>query len=199
MRRCITSQKAYLGKGIISRNCSYAHPKKTINVEALTLNSTQQEIADAFRPHFEQSPVLLKGANVDCDAIESWKSFDYLQTTVGEDTPCFVEIGTYANPDVERPEITFGDYIQYMRMFQEQYGDGRGETTASDDETDFNGPNSEELVYLAQNDLFPPLRNDFQIPEFCRDSSFNIGHGQLYSTMFWFGPRYENFNTPLFE
>jgi len=94
-----------------------------------------------------------------------------------------VEIGgSYSNPNMERPEITFGDYIQYMTMFQERYGEegiGREE-----DE-----PNSEELVYLAQNDLLSPLYKDFELPQLCRDPSFNVGNGSLYSTMLWFGPR----------
>lgn len=162
----------------------YTHERTLIHTEQLSSKSSQQDIADALRPHFDQqSPVLLKFPNSDCDAVRCWKSLDYLRMTVGDDAPCMIEIGgSYSNPNMERPEITFGDYIQYMTIFQEQYGE-EGNGSAE------NEPNSEELVYLAQNDLFSPLHKDFELPQLCRDPSFNVGNGSLYSTMFWFGPR----------
>lgn len=164
----------------------YTHERKLIHTEQLSSKSSQQDIADALRPHFErQSPVLLKWPNIDCDAVRCWKSLDYLRMKVGEDAPCMVEIGgSYSDPNMERPEITFGDYIQYMTMFQERYGEkGNGNENKEEE------PNSEELVYLAQNDLLSPLHKDFELPQLCRDSSFNVGNGSLYSTMLWFGPR----------
>ena len=101
---------------------------------------------------------------------------------MGEDTPCTVEIGgSYSNHDLERPEICFGDYIQYMKLFHEQYGD---DGNANGDVQD-----RKELVYLAQNDLFPSLQKDFEIPNICSDPSLNVGDGNIYSTMLWFGPR----------
>ena len=186
MLRNLTRSSVRLEKSLIHANkivrykCTY--PSQPINTELLSSKSTQTEIANALRPHFEaQSPVLLKSPNVNSDALHSWESLEYLRKTVGDDEPCLVEIGgSYSNSNVERPEIMFGDYIQYMTMFQELYGDG---AVADDD------PKANELVYLAQNDLFSPLHKDFQLPELCSNASFNVGNGSLYSTMLWFGPR----------
>lgn len=162
----------------------YCFESKLIDVQQLCSKSTQREIADAVRPYFiKQYPLLLKWPNIDCDAVRCWKSLDYLRMKVGEDVPCTVEIGgSYSNPDMERPEITFGEYIQYMKLFHEQYGE-EGSRSCE------NEPDAKNLVYLAQNDLFSPLHLDFDVPELCRDPSFQVGNGSLYSTMFWFGPR----------
>lgn len=172
-------------RSLHSAHRCYSQKSKQINVEELSPYSTQVEIANALRPHFEeQYPVLLKGVNVNNDAIENWKSLEYLETTVGEDTSCTVEIGgSYSNSDLERPEICFGDFIQYIKLFQERYENGN--EGASGGEL----PNRKELVYLAQNDLFSSLQKDFELPDLCCDSSLNVGGGSLYSTMFWFGPR----------
>lgn len=167
---------------VVKRQYSFA--SNLIDVKQLSSTSTQQEIADTLRPYFEnQCPVLLKWPNINCDAIRCWKSLDYLRMKVGDDATCMVEIGgSYTHPDVQRPEITFGDYIRYMEIFHEMYGE---EGTRSSD----NEPDPRQLVYLAQNDLFSPLHLDFRVPELCRDPSFKVGNGSLYSTMFWFGPR----------
>ena len=164
-------------------NKYYTHQSKPIIVEEMSSKATQTKIASTLRPHFEnQFPVLLKGVNTDSSATSKWKSLEYLETKVGGDTPCMVEIGgTYSNMGTQRQEISFGDYIQYMNMFQKQYGNL---ATSSGEQ-----PNSKELVYLAQNDLFSPLLKDFQLPKLCRDQSLNVGFGSLYSTMLWFGPR----------
>ena len=66
----------------------YTHERTLIHTEQLSSKSSQQDIADALRPHFErQSPVLLKFPNSDCDAVRCWKSLDYLRMTVGDDAP----------------------------------------------------------------------------------------------------------------
>jgi lysine-specific demethylase 8 len=164
----------------------YSQKTEAIDTVELSPLSTQTEIANVLRPHFEdQKPVLLKGINANHDAITNWKNLDYLIAAVGEDTHCTVEIGgSYSNADMERPDICFGDYIQYMKLFQERY-----ESNADDEKVKVDQPNRKELVYLAQNDLFDPLRKDFTLPSLCSDPSFNVGKGSLYSTMFWFGPR----------
>lgn len=162
----------------------YSFASKLVDVEQLSSKSSQNEIADALRPHFNnQTPVLLKWPNLDCDAIRCWTSMDYLVSKVGEDIPCLVEIGgSYGDPTMERPEITFGGFIQYMNIFHEMYGN---EGNSNSD----NEPNKEELIYLAQNDLFDPLHEDFELPALCRDASYNVGKGHLYNTMIWFGPK----------
>mmetsp|Transcript_8415 Transcript_8415/g.15881 ORF Transcript_8415/g.15881 Transcript_8415/m.15881 type:complete len:302 (+) Transcript_8415:98-1003(+) len=170
---------------ILARRYNHSFESKLIDMKQLCSKSTQQEIADALRPHFEnQYPLLLKWPNIDSDAVRCWKSLDYLRMKVGEDAPCTVEIGgSYTNPDMERPEITFGDYILYMKLFHEQYGE-EGSRRSNENE-----PDAKNLVYLAQNDLFSPLHLDFDVPDLCQDPSFQVGNGRIYSTMFWFGPR----------
>uniref|UniRef100_A0A6S8WSU5 JmjC domain-containing protein n=1 Tax=Chaetoceros debilis TaxID=122233 RepID=A0A6S8WSU5_9STRA len=139
------------------------------------------------------------GTNRDNNNNTNWNNLNYLLQKVGEDTPCQVEVGgSYSNGTTERPEITFGDYIHYITMFHEKYGregeckDTEAEAPLSIDmptATSNSSPSGEELVYLAQNDLFPPLWDDIQIPDLCKDPSHKVGNGSLYSTMFWFGPR----------
>ncbi len=169
----------------------FSGDRKKISVEVLSPTSTQEEVANAVRPYFHrQLPVLLQGLNSisNCRAMESWSSLDYLQSKVGEDTPCFVEVGgSYANSDVQRPEITVGDYILYMKMFQDKY-ERSDEGNSCEDQHSIS-PKQGELVYMAQNDMFPQLWDDFQLPNFCQNPSLKVGKGNLYSTMFWFGPR----------
>jgi lysine-specific demethylase 8 len=131
------------------------------------------------RPYIQnQTPVILRGAasraNAGANAVECWKTWDHFEATVDGDTPCHVEVGgNYAQS--QRCDIRFGDYLSYMRMFEERHG------RCSEDI-----PPSEELVYLAQNDVFEALHKDFSIPDFCTDNS--VGEGRLYSTMIWIGP-----------
>ena len=130
-------------------------------------------ISTALIPYYEsETPVLLKGAVSDAPAMTKWQSWEYFLRTVDSDSPCHAEIGgNYAKS--ERSNIQFGDYIAYLQFFQEQYGRS-GETD----------PPAESLVYLAQNDIFPELHEDYEIPQFCS----KLGAVSLYSTMIWIGP-----------
>ena len=153
----------------------------------------QTDIAQALAPHYKsQTPVVLRSMLYKSDAYYCWKSMEYLKAAVGGDTPVYVEIdGSYADANVEKPEISFGEYIEYMHQFENRYGDGNGaenETKESEQQ-----PPPHEIVYLAQNDLPPALYNDFDIPKLCDDASFarkyEVGEGNLYSCMIWMGPR----------
>ena len=153
----------------------------------------QIAIVQALAPHYKsQTPVVLRSMLSKSDAYYCWRSLDYLQAAVGGDTPVYVEIGgSYADKNADKSEITFGEYIEYMRQFENKYGDGMG--TENERKESEEQPPSHEIVYLAQNDLPSALYNDFDIPKLCDDASFarkyGVGGGNLYSCMFWMGPR----------
>ena len=66
--------------------------------------------------------MLLKGVDLNYDSIQKSKSLEYLQTAIGEDTPCMGRMGgNYSSADMEQPGICLGDYIQYVKLFQERY------------------------------------------------------------------------------
>ena len=120
-------------------------------------------------------------------AVESWASLDYLEEALAkEDQVGAVEIGgSYGSDDMARAEIPLDNYIQYLRLFEERHG-REGPEDPLDIPTDIV---AEELVYLAQNDLFQTLYKDIEIPRFCEEESYNVGLGRLYSVMLWLGPR----------
>jgi hypothetical protein len=154
--------------------------------------------ANALCAHYQQqTPVVFRGSVAQDPAIQNWKSLEYFRAVVPATEVGSVEIGgTYGNPSVERPEIRFADYLDYLDLFHDRHGAlgpdiegddpwlGMGENKDKNDE-----PTMHEMVYMAQNDLFPSLYKDVTIPAFCDNSSFGIGNGQLYSTMLWLGPR----------
>ena len=155
--------------------------------------NAQTVIAQALAPHYKsQTPVVLRSMLSKSDAYYCWRSLDYLQAAVGGDTPVYVEIGgSYADKNVDKSEIAFGEYIEYMRQFENRYGDGLD--TENERKESEEQPPPHEIVYLAQNDLPLALYNDFDIPKLCDDASFarkhEVGEGKLYSCMFWMGPR----------
>ena len=122
--------------------------------------------------------------------------------------------GSYGSATSERAEIPFQSYLQYLQLLEERHG-------RMGDDIPFNNKNdssstmlsswsipSNELVYMAQNDLLQPLYKDIIIPNFCQDiesnddatlkvdkhtnkssSTTKLGLGHLYSVMLWLGPR----------
>jgi len=194
-------------------NC-HSFATKPIDVEFLTdddgddnddESTKQMKLSNCLRPyHQNQKPVLIKNyykANDrNCNAIKKWSDLEYLRSTIGEDTTCLVEIGgSYTNSNTSRPEIRFGDYIEYMKKIHEKYG-SKQQTIAVEEERGIYSnnercnketiPKLEEIVYMAQNDLYSELYKDFTIPELCHKALHNVGEGKIYSTMFWFGPRH---------
>lgn len=107
--------------------------------------------------------------------------------------PVQVEMGVgYADPDVLRPTVAFGDYVSYLERFEEREEEERrrndGGVGDNSNVVDGEG-DGEELVYLAQNDLPPGIAGDLPIPSLCSDPTHHCGEGRLYSTMIWMGPR----------
>jgi hypothetical protein len=157
-------------------------------------DSRHEAFAQTLKPHFQKSPVLIKGFYNHSHKMPSsrWKDLQYLKDKVGSETLCMVEIGgsysNFANGKMERPEIPFGEFISYLEMFEETYGQ-----FGTDDDSENNSKDiiTQELVYLAQNDLtsFPNLMPEFDVPELVTNESFKVGEGKLYNMMLWFGPR----------
>ena len=118
-----------------------------------------------------------------------WKDTAYLEFVVGSETPCDVEIGGQFDKvggEMVTSRIQFGDYISYLDMAIASNEDGE---TDGSDQTTAPTPKlieTQNIVYLAQNELFDGLMRDFTPPKFCTDGS--IGRGNLYATKIWIGP-----------
>ncbi len=182
------------------------------------LHQQQINFSQAVKPfHSKQHPVLIRNFasdNINCNALSKWKDLDYLEQTIGYSTNCFVEIGgSYNNINSSnrsgnsgRAEIAFGDYVSFIKLFHEQFGSvgPLAQTQTTGEEHELNSPKQEQMVYMAQNDittLIPPpyhdnnthrqhqIKDDFIVPQLCYDSTHNVGHGHIYNSMFWFGPR----------
>jgi lysine-specific demethylase 8 len=154
--------------------------------EKIQAGSTQDEIAKALQPHYKaQTPVVLRQAVATSPAVAKWQSLPYLQESLQQETGSVEIGGSYVSDNVERPEIPLDQYVEYLELFQAQYGaQGPDDPWHIPEEI-----NVSELVYLAQNDLFQNLYQDVNIPALCDTSEPPFGHGQLYSVMLWLGPR----------
>jgi hypothetical protein len=142
----------------------------------------QELLAEKIAPYYQQqTPVVLRGAVANAKAVSEWKSWEYLRRTVSDDATCHVELGgNYSASSSERSDIRFQDFLYYMQLFEEQHGRRAQEGVSP--------PASDELVYLAQNDVIQELYQDFDVPQFCGDENNSVGHeGRLYSTMLWIG------------
>jgi hypothetical protein len=196
----------------------------------------QHKLAEIIRPYFkEQKPVVVRGAVLSTPATTLWSSWGYWQKKGGEqEHNVSVEMGgSYGNStdaESKRVEISFLAYLQFLQLFEERHGrtgsinefyhhhqsDGGGSSNNSNSASS-TIPTNNELVYMAQNDLFPSLYEDVMIPDFCcadddddvkesisnKDSDKNysnynnnnnttvkaVGYGRLYSVMMWLGPR----------
>jgi hypothetical protein len=158
--------------------------------EDFTKDSTKNVhawLVDVLRPTFQsQQPLLIRSAVSQAPAIHLWQSWDYWRDTVGHEM-AKVEIGgSYAKnaeKETSQAEIPVEGYLQYLELFEERHG-----KTLSSDARGCPPPKQEEMVYMAQNDLFQALYKDIIVPEFCQDESNLVGLGRLYSVMLWLGP-----------
>ena len=127
-------------------------------------------LSNLIRPSYEtQTPIVIRGLNKHTVAFRKWYDVEYLREKVGYETMCEVEIGSmYSNS--QKSIIEFGQYCDYILL------------SAKEDK------NNLPLVYLAQNEVFSSLRNDYYVPQFCQDNSLDIGNGSLDFEMIWFGP-----------
>ena len=144
----------------------------------------QEQIAQKLLSHYAaQTPVILRSAVSHQKAITSWSDLQYLEDTVGFDIPCEVEIGSSygSHEGVINSTIAFGDYINYIRLFQEQQQKQKQQFDPKQEPP-------KEFVYMAQHQLFPSLRKDITLPSLSSSTKYGIGHGKLYSSLIWFGP-----------
>jgi hypothetical protein len=198
----------------------------------------QTALAAIVKPYHEnQQPVVVRGVVTEAPATTLWSSWDYWHETTttmatatgekrnGEDPMVAVEIGgSYGLNGSERAEIPFSAYLQFLKLFEERHGrNGSLQLPGGDkinnncnDNDNGDGPwggsiPTEELVYMAQNDLLAPLYKDVMIPDFCRNGvseesgtsaandgvdnvtddveATTVGLGRLYSVMMWLGHR----------
>jgi len=130
-------------------------------------------IANRLDPYFlDQRPVVFRKVYAQVPAIERWKNWDYIENAVDCNSPCHVEVGGNYSQS-ERCDMRFGDYLAYLRLFEEKYG-RKGP----------NSPPDEELFYLAQNDVIGGLDSDYKIPS----ALTKLGIGSIYNMMMWLGP-----------
>lgn len=153
-------------------------------------NASPADLADMIRLHFtNKAPLVLRRACHSMPAVQKWSDLAELQERLLQEsasTMGAVEIGgSYSSSQTERAEIPIPDYMQYLQLFQERHG-RQGSDDPWERPTDIS---SDELVYMAQNDLPQSLYKDITIPDFCQEEIYGIGLGRLYSVMWWLGPR----------
>ena len=145
---------------------------KTTPVDELSVSEGEPVSSEALRPYFlAQQPVLIRQAMMGAPARQHWKDWGYLEQLVDREAVCHVEIGGNYSTS-KRVDIRLGDYLAYIRLFEEEHGRSGGDPPAKD------------LVYLAQNDLAKGLEQDFELPRFV----YELGDGNPYSVMMWIGP-----------
>lgn len=168
----------------------------TITTNTTRIDDFRDKVfSQMLKPYFQKSPVLIKGYYDPSYEMTSsrWKDLQYLKERVGSDTTCTVEIGgsysNFANGSMDRPEISFGEFISYLEMFEQKYGQfGTYDDTYNSQKEDIR---MQDLVYLAQNDMtsFTNLMQEFHVPELVKNDCYKVGEGKLYNMMLWFGPR----------
>jgi hypothetical protein len=164
-----------------------------VNEELVLCNSAafeteeqhQNIIAQLLKPHYAaQAPVILRQAATRQKAFHLWNDLKYLEHQVGEETPVQVEIGPSYGEGVVKSTIRFGDYIQYVQLVEKQLI-----MQANDSISTRSAASSYELVYMAQHEMIPILSEDITLPYLCYSTKYDgLGHGKLYSSLFWFGP-----------
>lgn len=155
-----------------SNDCS---TNGTISIDEIRFDSDELTEA-AVRPYFlSKHPVVVRQAMIAAPAVQNWNDWSYFEQKVDLGAVCHAEIGggNYSRSSDQRAEIRFGDYLAYLRLFEERYGRSGGTPPPNDD-----------LVYLAQNDLVKGLDLDFDLPSLVS----KLGEGKLYSVMMWIGP-----------
>ena len=153
---------------------------KTEPLHEVTTVDSEEALADAVRPHFDQQqPLVVRNAlsisNKNTNTMKNLQDWNYLEELVDFHTDCHIEIGgNYSKSQIA--DVPFVEFPSFMKFFEERYGkrlEGNNEPDPP-----------QELIYLAQNDIFPELLEIIDIPSLCN----NLGEGKLYSTMIWIGP-----------
>lgn len=166
------------------RHFSGTVPRSTNKPETEPLPQTridsEETTTTVLRPYFEkQQPLVIKDAlstnATNAAAMGNFQDWNYLEELVDTLSDCRVEIGgNYSRSQIA--DVPFVDFLSFMRMFEDKFGRKLEENKQGDPPSD--------LIYLAQNDIFPELLSEIHIPDFCSQ----IGEGKVYSTMMWMGP-----------
>jgi Cupin-like domain len=150
-------------------------------------NDDTAALVQAVQPYFDQQkPLVLRRMLTTTaknrTALETFPRFDqYWRERLrdGTTTDCQVEVGgTYLKS--ENVEIPFDQFLMYLELFEQRFG----KSLETNPGGPSNAPKQQDLVYLAQNDVFPRLLDDVDLPTFC----LQLGQGKLYSSMIWIGP-----------
>ena len=136
-----------------------------------------------------QTPLVLRQAAASLPAVQSWHSLEYLRQKFAQSQEVgHVEMGaSYLNPTLPRADqVPLASYVDYLELFAQQYG-SKTDDIWNKDET----ISSDEILYLAQNDLPLSLQDDVPLPEWLNHkqclSPEHMGH--VYSCMLWLGPK----------
>lgn len=146
-----------------------------ISEEFINPPYSEEHFAQSLSSYYQtETPVVLRGAALHFPAIQKWNSgMDYLMDKIGLETEVDVEIGEYNRG--EKITIPMEQYVHYLDLWRGKYEQGQEIPT-------------DQLLYLAQNDLPPQLECDIMIPAVCISDCFGFGSGQLYQRNLWLGP-----------
>ena len=167
--------------------------------DLMMIQQQQQQLQQQhFRSFYKtQTPVVFRNAvqGTTPTILDQWQNLDYLTQKVGSDYVCNVEMGMYnSNSNSNNRDgacgehnnltIPFEQYMDYLKLWKEQYESSRNNNNNTGKEDDEQPP----ILYLAQNDLPPALLEDIQLPTALYTDTSIGAAGKLYQTMFWVGP-----------
>jgi Cupin-like domain len=163
-------------------------------IQEYTVVDAGDALTDAVRPFFEQQePLVLRNLlqasplNQMAMTGKKFGDWEFWTTVVDETTDCHVELGgNYASPHSQPADIPFAQFVAYMREFEDRFGRSPTTTTSTTTSSSSDSePEDSDLIYLAQNDLFPEIYNHVEIPSLTQTLGQQQHH---YSTMLWIGP-----------
>jgi Cupin-like domain len=200
-RSCPTQQRGcYHGSSL-----ALVPPPRPIREHIVEDNNTREDaITEIMRLSLERQEPLVVRNLLSMSAInrvamkEKFATWEFWMTAVDERTDCHVELGgNYASPNSQPADIPFMEFVAYMQHFEDRFGRSPSSTTTTGTTTSSNSssnnnnnnhkdePKDSDLIYLAQNDLFPEIYEHLEIPSFLE----TLGEQQdRYSTMLWIGP-----------
>ena len=152
--------------------------------------------AELMRPSFDhQTPLvlrnLLSSTPKNARALQAFSYWDYWENHAEDNSTldCHVELGgNYSQSEIA--DVPLAEFLSYLRYFEARFG--RSPAT-NPDGPNSNLPEASDLIYLAQNDIFPQVLEDIDIPILSSADQQQLstlkplGEGSLYSTMIWMG------------
>ena len=150
--------------------------------EICVTSDTVDSLTAKMQPFYDQqTPVvvreLLHATPKNSKALENFPNWNHWEDRIPVNTDCQVELGGNYSQS-QAVDIPFRDFLSYLRFFEERFGRGQSDVEGIEDVS------SDDLIYLAQNDLFPEILEDIDLP----NPVLELGEGKLYSTMLWIGP-----------